>query len=116
MNKYLPIPANKTCPPNSTLTDNICQYSEYIPRRYLGRSCPDNYKSNGMWQCKVKNPTIEPTLICNEGLVIKDGMCVQECPGKLIGGACMTCDEGKLVGDMCISCPDNKKFKNDMCW
>ena len=112
-----PTPANKTCPPNSTLTDNICQYSSSVAKsmRYGWRQCPNNYQASG-YRCQVINPTTEPTLKCDEGLVLKEGMCVQQCPGTLTGDLCTFCDNGKLEAGMCLSCNANKELKNGMCY
>lgn len=72
------VAANKTCPPNSYLIDNTCQF-----------------------------PSILPTLTCDNGFVLKEnGMCLQECPpeGKQDGLICKICEKGKFVGDnMCQS-------------
>lgn len=115
-----PTLANKTCPPNSRLINNMCEYTQIINRpSRLGRprQCPDNYQQLGSFSCKVINPKTQPLLMCDNGYVLQeDGTCVQECPGKFIGAACMTCDRGKLEAGMCLSCPDNKELKNGMCW
>jgi hypothetical protein len=115
-------PANKTCPPNSTLiNDEYCEYSQSIQRPgswVLPGRCPDNYEPSrsNRTRCRAINPTTSPKLTCNNGSVLVEGMCKQQCPGTLTGDLCTFCDKGKLEGGICLSCPNNKELKNGMCY
>lgn len=127
--------ANKICPSNSSLKIDICEYFPSIPRpRWLWGwgPCPNNYTAV-FDICRVNTPTTSPTLICNNGSVLINGMCqscpnnkkpengscVQDCPfgtEKLLDGNCYSCDQGKLVGSKCYSCDNNKHLlDNSIC-
>ena len=103
------LPANKTCPRNSTLiNDDFCEYSQSIQRPSLWGiiqlQCPDNYEPHGRTRCRAINPRTSPKLTCNNNSVPVEGKC-QECPS----GA-------KLFSGMCLSCNDNKKLEGTMCY
>ena len=65
------IPANKTCPPNSSLNNDICEYRRSIPKSisHGWRLCPNNYQV-GPFSCNVINRTTQPTLTCNDGYIL----------------------------------------------
>jgi hypothetical protein len=109
-NIFIPnqLPANKTCPRNSTLiNDDFCEYSQSIQRPSIfgiPRQCPDNYEPSSRTRCRAINPRTSPKLTCNDNSVPVEGKC-QECPS----GA-------KLFGRMCYSCDNNKSLDNLMCY